>query len=217
MPEPPPEWKLSTQQRRLPPQCRVPPSSSPCHSPLLRALVVIALAEQLIFYMRAMVEYWTVVQLRTVSSRACHVGYGYQKRTWAMNPLLCPFSSAALRNRRLKQHEVSARLARVQPDDRATLGSECETFRLAVQIAEPPRIDERRGAAASWQIIEPRDCGRLVTEQIETTIRADLEVTEVCAGFGQCLVGKPDRESNELVTAFFDRPPRAARKCTAAD
>src|SRR5262245_1642330 len=216
MPEPPPEWKLSTQQRRLPPQCRVPPSSSPCHSPLLRALVVIALAEQLIFYMRAMVEYWTVVQLRTVSSRACHVGYGYQKRTWAMNPLLCPFPSAALGNRRLKQHEVSARLARVQPDDRATLGSECKTFRLAVQIAEPPRIDERRGAAARRQSIKPRDCGRLVAEQIKAAIRTYLEITEVSAGFGQCLVGEPDCDSNELVMALFNRPPLAARKGAAA-
>ena len=106
--------------------------------------------------------------------------------------LLLPLASASLRNRRLKQHKVSARLARVQPDDRATLSSECETFRLAVQIAEPPRIEERRGAAARWQIIKPRNCGRLVTEQIEAAIRTYLEVTEVSAGLGQCLIGEPD-------------------------
>src|SRR5262249_36082382 len=124
---------------------------------------------------------------------------------------------SALRNRRLKQHEVSARLARVQPDNRAALGSECETFRLAVQIAEPPRIDERCGAAARCQIIKPRNSGRLVTEQIETAIRTYLEVTEVSASFGQCLVGKPNCQSDEPLTAFFNRPPRAARKCTATD
>ena len=126
-------------------------------------------------------------------------------------------ATASLRNRRLKQHEVSARLARVQPDDRATLGSECETFRLAIQIAEPPRIDERRGAAPRREVIEPRDCGRLVTEQIEAAIRTYLKVTEVRAGFGQDLVGKPDRESNKLVTAFSNRPPLSICQCAAAD
>jgi hypothetical protein len=73
--------------------------------------------------------------------------------------LLLPLASALLRNRRLKQHEVSARLARVQPNDRATLSGESETFRLAVQIAERPRIEERRGATTRREIIEPRNCG----------------------------------------------------------
>src|SRR5262245_29522883 len=122
-----------------------------------------------------------------------------QMRTCAMNSVTLSLASAGLRNRRLKQHEVSARLARVQPDDRATLGSECKTFRLAVQIAEPPRIDERSRAAARREIIKPRDCGRLVTEQIEVAIWTYLEITEVTAGFGQCLVGMPNCESNEPV------------------
>jgi hypothetical protein len=34
-----------------------------------------------------------------------------------------------LRNRRLEQDKVSARLARVEPDDGTTLCGECETFR----------------------------------------------------------------------------------------
>src|SRR5262245_305880 len=131
---------------------------------------------------------------------------------------LPPLATAAqLRNRRLKQHEVAACLARVQPDDRTTLGSECETFRLAIQIAEPPRIEERRGAAPRREIIEPRYRGGLVTEQIEAAIRTYLEITEVSAGFGQCLVGKPDCESNEAVAAFSNRPPLAVRQCAAAD
>ena len=44
-----------------------------------------------------------------------------------------PLATAAqLSNGRLKQDEVSARLARVKPDDRATLRAECETFGLAI-------------------------------------------------------------------------------------
>src|SRR6516162_4054933 len=52
--------------------------------------------------------------------------------TWA--------TTAQLRNRRLQQDEISALLARVEPNYRATLCSECKTFRLAIKIAEPPRI-----------------------------------------------------------------------------
>ena len=115
------------------------------------------------------------------------------------------------------EEEISARLARVEPDDRTTLCGECETFRLAIQIAEPPRIKERSGAAARREIIEPRNRGGLVTEQIEATIRTNFEVTEVGAGFGQYLVGKPDCESNEPVAPFVDRPPPAVRLCAAAD
>src|SRR5262249_19596474 len=55
--------------------------------------------------------------------------------------------AARWRNRRLQQDKISARLARVEPDDRTTLCGECETLRLAIQIAEPPRIKERSGAA----------------------------------------------------------------------
>src|SRR5271166_2322518 len=102
-------------------------------------------------------------------------------------------------NRGLQQEEISARLARVERDDRTTLCGECETFRLAIQIAEPPRIKEPGAAAAGREIIEPRNRGGLVTEQIEATIRTYFEVTEVGAGFGQYLVGKPDCESNEPV------------------
>jgi hypothetical protein len=38
-------------------------------------------------------------------------------------------TAAQLRNRRLEQDKVSARLARVEPDDGTTLCGECETFR----------------------------------------------------------------------------------------
>src|SRR5271165_4372185 len=120
-------------------------------------------------------------------------------------------------DRRLQQEEISARLARVERDDRTTLCGECETFRLAIQIAEPPRIKEPGAAAARRKIVEPRNRERLVTEQIEATIRTYFEVTEVGAGFGQCLVGKPDGESNEPVAPFFDRPPPAVRQRAAAD
>ena len=56
--------------------------------------------------------------------------------------------------------------------------------RLAIQIAELPRFNERSGAASRREIIEPRNRGGLVTEQIEAAIRTYLEVTEVGAGFG---------------------------------
>jgi hypothetical protein len=92
---------------------------------------------------------------------------------------------------------------RVKPDDRTTLCGECETFRLAIQIAEPPRIKERSGAATSREIIEPRNRGGLVTEQIEATIRTYFEVTEVRAGFRQCLVGEPNCERYEPVVPIL--------------
>jgi hypothetical protein len=44
-----------------------------------------------------------------------------------------------------------------------TLRGECETFRLAVQIAEPPCIKERSRAAARREIAEARNRGGLVT------------------------------------------------------
>jgi hypothetical protein len=53
--------------------------------------------------------------------------------------------------------------------------------------------------------------------EIEAIIRTYLEVTEVGAGFGQCLVGKPARESNEPVKPFFNWPLLAVRQCAAAD
>jgi hypothetical protein len=120
-------------------------------------------------------------------------------------------TAAQLHNRRLKQDEVSARLARVKPDDCMTLRAECETFRLAIQIAEPPRIEERSSPPTRRELIEPRNRRRLVTEKIEAAIRTDLEVTEVGAGFGKCLVWKPDCEGNESVAAVFNRPPLAVR------
>src|SRR6516164_8089329 len=102
----------------------------------------------------------------------------------ALFRLCLPLGTAAQRrNRRVKQDEVSARLARVKPDDRTTQRGECETFRLAIEIAEPPCLEERRGPATRWQVIEPRNRRRLVTEKIEAAVRTDLEVTEVGAGF----------------------------------
>ena len=59
--------------------------------------------------------------------------------------LLCFVSlatAAQLCNRRVKQDKVSPRLARVKPDDRTTQRGECETFRLAIEIAEPPCFEE---------------------------------------------------------------------------
>jgi hypothetical protein len=50
------------------------------------------------------------------------------------------------------------------PDDRTTLCGECETFRFAIQIAEPPCIKERNRAAADLKMIEPCNRGGLVTE-----------------------------------------------------
>jgi hypothetical protein len=51
----------------------------------------------------------------------------------------------------------------------------------------------RSASATRREIIEPRNRGRLVTEQIEAAIRTYLEVTEVGAGFGQCLIGEYGR------------------------
>jgi len=42
------------------------------------------------------------------------------------------------------------RLARVEPDDRTTLRGECETFRLAIQIAEPLCI--LRDIRSRWEL-----------------------------------------------------------------
>src|SRR5260221_7513403 len=84
-----------------------------------------------------------------------------------------------VRDRWLKQHEVSARFARVEPDDRMTLCGKCETLWLAIQIAEPPCIAERRGAAPRREIIEPHQRGGLVTEQIEATIWTYREAAQV--------------------------------------
>jgi hypothetical protein len=117
-----------------------------------------------------------------------------------------------------------ARLARIEPNDRTTLGGECETFRLAIHIAEPPRIKERSGAATRREIIDPRYRGRLVAGQIAVTIWTFFEVAKVGAGLGQCFVGKPDCERDEPVRSSFIRhrspsaraPPRtkpADREC----
>ena len=76
-------------------------------------------------------------------------------------------AAAHVSNRRLEQDKISARLARVDPDNRVTLCGERKTFQLAIQIVEPPRINERRGATTRREIIEPRNCGGLVTEQME--------------------------------------------------
>ena len=74
------------------------------------------------------------------------------------------------------------------------------------------RIKKRNGAATRRQIIEPCNRGGLVTERIKVTIRTYFEVTEVGSGFGQCLVGKPDCESNEPVVPFLigHRSPSAS-------
>ena len=91
------------------------------------------------------------------------------------------------------------------------MGVECETFRFAIQITELPRITETSYAAARGEIIDPRNRGGFVAKEIEETIRTYFEVTEVGTGFGQRLIGKPDRESNEAVVPFLDRPPLTGR------
>jgi hypothetical protein len=80
-----------------------------------------------------------------------------------------------LRYRRLEQDEISARLARVEPDNRATLCGECKTFWLATQIAELPRIKESGGTATRGKIIEPRNRGGFVTEHIARPKPRDRE------------------------------------------
>src|SRR6516162_7360533 len=136
----------------------------------------------------------------------------------ALFRLCLPLATAAQRrNRRVKQDEVSACLARVKPDDRTTQRGECETFRLAIEIAEPPCIKEPSCPPTRWELIEPRNRGRLVTEKIEAAVRTDLEVTEISTGFGKCLVWEPDCEGNESVVAFVNWPPLAVRQCAAAD
>ena len=126
-------------------------------------------------------------------------------------------STTAPRNRWLQQDEILAWPAGVKPDDRTTLCGECETFWLAIQIAEPPRIEERSRTATRRQIIKPRNRGGLVTEQIEVTIRTYFEVTKIGTGFGQSFAGKPDCEGDELVVSFFNRPPLAVRQCASTD
>ena len=66
-------------------------------------------------------------------------------------------------------------------------------------------INERCGAATRREIIQPRNCGGLVTEEIETTIRTNFEVTEVGAGLAECFAGNPDGESHEPAAPFLVR------------
>src|SRR6516225_7870237 len=92
----------------------------------------------------------------------------------ALFRLCLPLATAAQRrNRRVKQDEVSACLTRVKPDDRTTQRGECETFRLAIEIADQPCLEESRSPATRRQVIEPRNCGRLVTEKIQAAIGTD--------------------------------------------
>src|SRR5262249_22647303 len=103
-----------------------------------------------------------------------------------------------------------------KPDDRSTQRGECETFRLAIEIAEPPCLEESSSPTTRRELIEPRNRGRLVTEKIEAAVGTDLKVTEVDAGFGKGLVWKPNREGNKSVVALVNRPRLAVRQCTAA-
>jgi hypothetical protein len=107
------------------------------------------------------------------------------------------------RNGRLQQEKISPRLARIESDDRMTLCGEGETFRLAIQIPKLPHIKELRSATTRREIVEARNGGGLVTQQIERTIRTYFEVAEVDAGFGQSPIGTPDCESNEPMVPLF--------------
>jgi hypothetical protein len=80
-----------------------------------------------------------------------------------------------------------------------------------------PSRSPSRHASRSAAAPPPGGRSSSVTQEIEATIRTYFEVTEVGAGFGQYLVGKPDCESNEPVAPFFYWPPRAVRQRTAAD
>jgi hypothetical protein len=76
-------------------------------------------------------------------------------------------------------------------------------------------INERCGTATRREIIQPRNCGGLVTEEIETTIRTNFEVTEVGAGLGECFAGNPDGKSHEPAAPFLGPPALAIRQCIA--
>jgi hypothetical protein len=73
-------------------------------------------------------------------------------------------ATVQLRHCRLQQDEISTRLARVEADYRVTLWGECEAFRLATEIAEPPRIEERGDPATFRKIIETRNREGLIAE-----------------------------------------------------
>src|SRR5262245_50351640 len=70
-----------------------------------------------------------------------------------------------------------------------------------MQRCRPPRGDR--------QDVQPKRIGHKANKD---TIRPYFEVTEVGAGFGQGLVGKPDCESNEPVVPFLigHRSPSAS-------
>jgi len=112
-----------------------------------------------------------------------------------------------------RHNRVTAQLLALAARD---FGAACACRAPRSHDPEPPRIKERSGAATRWEIIEPRNRGGLVTEQIKEIIWTYFEVTEVGAGFGQRLVGKPDCESNEPVVPFFNWPSLTGRQCAAA-
>ena len=66
--------------------------------------------------------------------------------------------------------------------------------------------------------LDPRDgqSRALVAQQIEIAVWTYLEVTEVGAGFGQSLVGKPSSKRHKSVMAFLSRPPTTVRQTAAA-
>jgi hypothetical protein len=69
-----------------------------------------------------------------------------------------------VRNRRLRQNQISARLARVEPDDRTILCGECETFRLAIQIAEPTCVNKCSRTAAGLKMSDGRNRGASILD-----------------------------------------------------
>ena len=89
-----------------------------------------------------------------------------------------------------------------------------QTFRLAVQ---DPR---RRASGAPPRRRPPRDRRPgdrrgLLARRIRGNHPTYLQVAKVGAGFDQCLIGKPVRESHEPVKPLFSRPPLAVRQCAA--
>ena len=75
----------------------------------------------------------------------------------------------------------SLRLLRVERDDRPAVAGQGEALRLAVERRELPDLVGAGDAVADDQLADPGDRLRLVAQQVEPAVRADLEVAEVLA------------------------------------
>src|SRR5262245_47128187 len=110
------------------------------------------------------------------------------------------------RNRRLEQDQVAARLAFVEGNNGVAAGCEREAFGLAAQIAQPPSGGKRGNSTSGPEVVDPRDGGRLIAEQVEPAIGTDIEIAEVFAGSCQRLVGNPHCTGHECLITLRYRP-----------